>query len=96
VPFPKSTWIDARQLGDTPSVLLIEPEKILTSPFGSLFVLGIDKNMLRARREQEPDMWCDGREPPELKPWRERRIPLGDLYTKSGHLKLHVKYTRGC
>jgi hypothetical protein len=95
-PFPAGTWINATQLGDAPDVLLINDQHILSSPFGDLVVLGIDGNVLRVRLEQEPDMWCRDGEPPPLKPWRERRIPLRDLYTATGHLKLHVKYTRGC
>ena len=82
--------------GDEPALRLLEPDDIVTSEYGDLRLLGLEGDILRARLEQDADMWCDSGDPPPLKPWQEIRIPLRDLYTATGHLRLHVKYTRGC
>jgi hypothetical protein len=105
-PLPKGTWINATQLGDGeettrgnpagPELELLEAEDIVSTPFGDLFILGIEGGVVRARLEQDADMWCKDGTPPPLKPSQERRIPLSDLYTPAGHLLLHIKYTRGC
>ena len=95
-PFPKGTWVNAAEFGGDPELKRLRVGDILTSPFGDLFVLGIDRGVLRTRPEQESDMWCEGGEPPPLKPWKEDRIPVRDLYTPTGHSRLHIKYTRGC
>jgi hypothetical protein len=95
-PFLKGTWINAARLGDQPNLQLLESEQIVSSPFGDLFVLGIERDVLRARPEQEADMWCKAGNPPPLAPWRELRIPIRDLYTPNGHLVVHKKYIRGC
>ena len=95
-PFPKGTWIDATQLGDEPVLRLLEGGHIVSGPFGDLWILGIERDVLRARPEQEADVWCKSGEPPPLRPWQEIRIPVRDLYTPTGHLRVHSKYTRGC
>lgn len=95
-PFLKGTWINASRLGDQPDLQLLERDQIVTSPFGDLFILGIERDVLRARPEQESDMWCKEGNPPPPGPSRELRIPLRDLYTSAGHLVVHKKYTRGC
>lgn len=96
VPFPRGTWINATQLGGDPDVRLLAVEQIVSGPLGDLFVLGIGPGVLRVRPEQPSDMWCEGGNPPPLSPWQEIRIPLPDLYTPTGHLRLQLKYTRGC
>jgi len=95
VPFPRNTWIDMTQFGSEPNVVALADEHIVSSPLGDLVILGIEGGVLRARPEQETDMWCD-LDPPPLLPWQELRIPLRDLYTSTGHLTVHTKYTRGC
>ena len=95
-PFPNGTWLNATDFGGEPEVRLLEAQEIVSSPFGDLFVLGIDRGVLRARLEQEADMWCEPSERPPLRPWQEIRIAVSDLYTATGHLRVHEKYTRGC
>ena len=95
-PFPKGTWINATDVGDELHLRLLKDEGIVVSPFGDLVVLGVGPTVLRARLEQPADMWCRDGQPPPLRPWKEMRIPLRDLYTPTGHLRLHTKYTKGC
>lgn len=95
-PFPANTWINALDLGDDPHVRTLDAGEIVRSPHGDLFVIGFENGVLRARPEQPPDKWCDTAKPPPLKPWKELRIPFRDVYSPTGHLLLHIKYTRGC
>jgi hypothetical protein len=53
-PFPAGTWINARDLDGEPHVL--EAEGIVTSPMGSLVILAVEADFLRARHEQPGDM----------------------------------------
>ena len=75
---------------------MLEIEEIVSSPFGDLVVLGIEQSLLRARPEQDADQWCQPGDPPPLRAWQELRIPVSELYTPTGHLRVHKKYTRGC
>jgi hypothetical protein len=95
-PFPANTWINAAELGGDPEVRGLEAGEILRGSLGDLYVIGMEQGVLRARPEQEADMWCGSGQPPPLKPWKELRIPFRDLYGPTGHLKIHIKYTRGC
>jgi hypothetical protein len=95
-PFPKGTWVNATALGDEPEIRSLEDEQIVSGPFGDLRILGVERDAIRARPEQAADMWCKSGEPPPLGPWQEVRIAHGDLYTPTGHLRVHPKYTRGC
>jgi hypothetical protein len=95
-PFPSGTWINATDLGDEPDLRLLENAHVVSGPFGDLRILSIERDVLRARPEQEADMWCKSGDPPPLRPWQEIRITVRDLYTATGHLQVHSKYTRGC
>ena len=95
-PFPNGTWLNAADFGGEPELQLLGTEEIVSSPAGDVVVLGIEGNVLRARPEQDADQWCQPGDPPPLRAWQEVRIPIGDLYTPTGHLRLHKKYTRGC
>jgi hypothetical protein len=95
-PLPPGTWINEADFGGVPETRGLESGDILRGAFGDLYVIGIEKDVLRARPEQDADMWCASGEPPPIRPWKELRIPLRDLYSPTGHLRVHVKYTRGC
>ena len=95
-PFPSGSWIKATDIGEEPQLRLLKDEEIVVSPFGDLRILGVERAVLRARLEQPADMWCREGQPPPLRPWKEMRIALRDLYTPTGHLRLQTKYTKGC
>lgn len=96
-PLPKGTWLDISALGPGKTPTWLQPEDIVESPQGDLFVLGVTEGRVRARPEQERDMWCDSSETrPALSPFREVTLGPSDLYTATGHLRLRLKYTRGC
>ena len=93
-PFPEPTWFNAADLGDGPQVLSV-PE-IVNAPQGSLVILAIERNIIRAREEQPSDMWCKNGEPPPLRPWVELRIPRSELYDRRGHLLISPAHPKGC
>jgi hypothetical protein len=93
-PFPAGTWLNARELDDEPHIL--EASGIVSSPMGSLVILAVEPDFVRARPEQPGDMWCKSGEPPTAKPSKELRIPRRDLYSPSGHLLIAPKYMKGC
>ena len=95
-PFPRPAWVNLRDFADDLQVRLLKIGEIIKAPGGDLVVLGMERGVLRARPEQEADMWCKAGNPPPLKPALEVRIPLEELYSPTGHLLVGIKYTRGC
>ena len=95
-PLPRPAWVNLREFGDDANLRPVEVGDIVTGPLGDLFVLGVETGSLRARPEQQADMWCEGDDPPPLNPHTEVLIPPDELYSKSGHLLVKIKYTRGC
>lgn len=95
-PLPKGTWLDISELGPEKVPAWLEPEDIVESPHGDLFILGVTDGRVRARPEQERDMWCSSETRPPLAPFREVTLGPSDLYSATGHLRLRPKYTRGC
>jgi len=95
-PFPKGTWLDTSELGSESSMLWLDAGRIVTSPFGDLYIIGVEKDVVRARPEQAGDMWCEGGPRPPAAPFKELRLGAKELYNPTGHLTLRIKYTRGC
>lgn len=95
-PFPAPVWLDASPLGEEPPVLPVEPGMILESSRGSVVVLEVQPGALRVRPEQEADMWCDLPPDPPLLPWEAFLLQGRALHDANRHLRIRVKYTRGC
>jgi hypothetical protein len=93
-PFPAGTWFNAQDLGDPPHVELLDG--FVEGPPGALVLLGVTRDLVRARHEQPADMWCEDGEPPALKPWTEIKIPTTDLYDRRGHLIVSPSHMKGC
>jgi hypothetical protein len=91
-------WIDRGKhaLEPTTYIETVDPERIITTPRGDMYVLGVEKRFLRVRPEQDRDMPCDGGAPAPPAPYQEIRIPFEQLFDAKGHLLVSVKYTRGC
>lgn len=103
VPGIGAAWINSQDWTDiAPSAWegrmkrTVSAEDIITTSRGDMVVLGVENDVLRARPEQESDMWCQGGEPPALDAWYEIRIPFDQLFDSQGHLLIKYKYTRGC
>jgi hypothetical protein len=95
-PLPPEAWLDVGDLGADRTVIWLEPGDIVESPRGDLYVLEVVNDRVRARPEQERDMWCHGEPQPPLAPFREFWLDRSDVYTSTGHIRLRPKYTRGC
>jgi len=95
-PLPKGTWLDMSDLGPAANPTWLAPEDIVESPLGDLYIIDVANGRVRARPEQEGDMWCDADPPPPVAPFRALSLGASDLYTSTGHLRLRLKYTRGC
>lgn len=102
VPGIGRAWIDAAPWtsapGDGPDgvILTLAAGDIVTTPRGDLVVLAVQDRVLRARAEQDADMWCRPGQPPALAASPEIRIPFAELFDPQGHLQIRFKYTRGC
>jgi hypothetical protein len=96
VPLPRPAWIDASEFTNEADVRGLTIGDVIKTPRGDLVVLGLERGVLRARPEQDADMWCKEGDPPPLKPSMEIRIPVEELYAATGHLLVGIKYMRGC
>lgn len=95
-PFPGPLWLDGAALGQQTHVRLLETGDIITLQGKDLVVLGMEYGVVRVRQEQAADMWCQAESPPPLRPSPEQRIPVKALYGPTGHLRVDIKYKRGC
>lgn len=94
-PLPAPGWVDFAGYNDSPDVLSVTEGRVYMMEEESVVITGSDQEAVFLRLEQEGDMWCDANAPP-IQPSEIRRIPYAEMYTPDGHLRLHVKYTRGC
>lgn len=94
-PLPKPGWINISQLTETPDVKDVVEGLVYVLDGKGIVITGIQKNKVSIRAEQPADMPCDG-ESPELKPAPQQTMLIPDLLDQDGHLKLTVKYMRGC
>ena len=62
----------------------------------SIFITKIEGDVISFRLEHPSDMWCDEGEPPELEASETKKININELYDTNKHLKLDIKYKRGC
>lgn len=94
-PMPRPAWVHL----DEPTVRLVsggqETGDLLTTPWGTLKVLAVTRQGLRARPAREVDMCGDG-SAPSPEPVKEVRIPTEQLYSPKGHLLVDIAYKRGC
>lgn len=95
-PLMQSAWVNTSQLGSAPEYRSVQQGEIYTIDGKSIVILSVSEKGIIVREEQAGDMWCTGGEPPALLKSKEWNIRIDQLYNKNGHLKLKVKYTRGC
>lgn len=105
----KDGWIRIPILSlDTP--VWVNPGKeikyldIITITEGVVYTLGArnivitkeEGDTLFFRIEQPSDMWCDEGDPPKPDASEPEKISIKELYDSHKHLKLDIKYKRGC
>lgn len=94
-PFPAPVWVEGSALGMDP-LLPIEPGMILDSPQGSVVVEEVSAVELRVRPEQPGDLWCSDGEAPPLRPAEPWSLAGRELRDANRHLRVRIRYTRGC
>jgi hypothetical protein len=96
-PWPRDTWVDWNELAGESGHRRLEREDIVESPWGNIVILGVGARFMRFRAEQERDMWVGADEPqPPVASFKERRVPISDLFTATGKMRLKVRYACGC
>jgi hypothetical protein len=95
-PLPKPGWINISQLTKTPDKKNISKTEVYNLTGNGVVLTSIQNEKIKLRAEQPADMWCGEGKPPKLKPAQVQEIPFSDLVTRDGHLKLKIKYMRGC
>jgi len=95
-PLPDAGWIDINQLTEAPDFKKIAPGEVYMFADESITITNIEKNTITFRDEQPADMWCQSGEPPQMYLRHLRKFRISELFNKDCHLKLTVKYTRGC
>lgn len=93
-PLPDSSWVDLSQLSETPPIKT-PTEGIYVFGGKSIVILEETETTLSFRDEQDSDMACDG-SLPNIKPFKIQTIKNEQLFDSNCHLKLDVKYKRGC
>lgn len=96
VPLEEKAWANLTSVLGEYDLKTIVQGMIYKLDDRSIYIIKIDKNSISVRDEQEVDMWCKGGTPPPHKKFTPETIPFSDLYDSDEHLKLKVKYTRGC
>lgn len=96
-PWPRDTWVDWNDLAGEGGVYRLERDQIVESPWGNVVILGVGERFVRFRAEQYRDNWAGGEGPqPPINPFTERRVPIADLFTATGKMRLSIAYPCGC
>jgi len=95
-PLPKPGWIDISRLTKTPDIKNIAEAQVYEMDGNGIVLTRIHNDKITIRSEQPADMWCEAGDPPKLKPVQQRELRWSDLFTRDGHLKLKIKYMKGC
>ncbi len=95
-PLPREAWLDLGDLGKNAAVTWLRPDDIVESPRGDLVVLSVANGRVRGRPEQDRDSVCEVDTRPPVAPFKEIWIDRSDVYTPTGHIRLQLKYKRGC
>ena len=93
-PLPDPSWLDLSQLSETPPIKT-PTEGIYVFGEKSIVILEETETTLSFRDEQDSDMACDG-SLPDIKPFKVQTLKNEQLFDSNCHIKLKVKYTRGC
>ena len=95
-PLTKPAWIDISQLTKTPDIKNIAEALVYELDGKGIVIIRFQNDKVAIRSEQLADMWCEAGEPPKLKPAQQQELRISDLLTQDGHLKLKIRYMRGC
>lgn len=89
-------WLDTRDWTTRPAIHTLSQGDIVSTPKGDMVVLDVEHASVRVRPEQPADHWCADGDPPPLSPADAIDLSLADVVDSERHLRLTVKYMRGC
>ena len=95
-PFPAPAWININDISTEFYIELLQPGVIYQMEGESIVVVAFTRSGLLVREEQPADMWCQEGDPPPLQPAGTKEIKYQDLFDLDGHLKMTLKYMKGC
>lgn len=93
---PTPIWINPKESIKNSDNITVTKNSVYILNSESIVITKISGNTVFYRSEQESDMWCDAGEQPKLKTSKVQKINIKQLYDKQKHLKLDIKYKRGC
>lgn len=91
-----SAWINLKASIQHVDIITINEGTVYTLDSASIVITNIAENSVSYRVENESDMWCDTGSPPQQPKSTTKTIKINELYDMYNHLKLDVKYKRGC
>ena len=89
-------WINPRDDIKYLDIITITEGVVYMLDSESIVITKIEGDTLSFRIEQQSDMWCDAGTPPKLDASEPKKINIEQLYDNNKHLKLDIKYKRGC
>ncbi|MBU2499283.1 MAG: hypothetical protein KKE57_10305 [Proteobacteria bacterium] len=95
-PLPVPAWINLNDISKDFHIQSFEVGVIYELDGESIVVVTFTQSGILVRAEQPADMWCQEGDPPPLEPAETKEIKYQDLFDKNGHLKMTVKYMKGC
>jgi hypothetical protein len=74
----------------------LELDKIYSLGNESLKIMELKEKSFTYRPEQPADLWCGSGEPPAVQEVPLKELKYSDLYDDEAHLKIKLKYMKGC
>jgi len=94
-PLTASAWINPGTAIQRLDIIPIRKGPVYTLNTESIVITEIGKETVSYRLENSADMWCNEGAPPKSPAGDIKTIKIGELFS-NGHLKLDIKYKRGC
>jgi hypothetical protein len=98
-PFPQPVWLKAQPLFSGKRGIILEDVSLNTVYLWegkSIVLTALEEKNWRWRPEQPSDMPCEADEDNNSTAPPSTSMSYSDLFDRDGHLKLQLKYTRGC
>ncbi len=89
-------WVNFRDSIKYLDIITITEGIVYTLDSESIVITKIKGVSVFFRIEHESDMWCNTGSPPKLNESEVKIIHIQELYDTQKHLKLDIKYKRGC
>lgn len=94
--FTTTVWINPRDSIKYLDIITVTEGIVYTLDSQSIVITKIKGYDVFFRIEHQSDMWCNTGSPPKLNESEVKIIHIQELYDTQKHLKLDIKYKRGC